>query len=177
MTCCKDCRFCETERDSDPSIGDCKRYPPAFNNKATRKNGEEVSLSCIVPEWWCNAWWPIVKLDDWCGEWKAKPELETKPEPEPERIGITRHYESSGHLSCTFQVPFHKMMKVLDLAGVQPAITMNQVPYYDPDEAYGVLRDMKPTAKKAVPKKPEAPPVKRKRKTAKKKPPARKTKK
>jgi len=177
MPCCKDCRFIETGRDQDETIGDCRRYPPVFNNKATKKNGGDVSLSCIVPEWWCSGWSPVVNLDDWCGEWQPIAELVSDPVPQPDQVLPTKDYESSGHLCCTFQTPLNKILKALDQAGVKPTIILDCIPYYGSSEAYEVLRGMKPIAKKAVTRKLKPSTIIKKSKVAKKKPINRKTRK
>jgi hypothetical protein len=60
---CERCRFWQAwanaPRDDDPTkpmVGDCRRGRPSITGD--RRYGDK---------------WPMVRFDDWCGEWLAKP--------------------------------------------------------------------------------------------------------
>jgi hypothetical protein len=67
---CKDCKFwmdfyIGTDDDEDCSLGNCKRFPPAFDTTRTwAMDGEENTDD------WRNWNSPVTRGHDWCGEFK-----------------------------------------------------------------------------------------------------------
>jgi hypothetical protein len=61
---CENCKFWEQEESDIPSMGLCHRYAP--RPVATHPVKGPESMDTV---------WPRTKGEEWCGEWKAKVEV------------------------------------------------------------------------------------------------------
>jgi len=59
---CKECRYFDSWGSSSEK-GECKRYAPRPNNRLLKEPDEFY------------AEWPLVTIDEWCGEFELDPKL------------------------------------------------------------------------------------------------------
>lgn len=62
---CFSCHWFETwNSDDDTSIGSCRAHAPRPVTFDDKKSSHDIETH--------NATWPVVRADDWCGEWKDR---------------------------------------------------------------------------------------------------------
>ena len=58
---CDGCKWM-SKRDSGKDFGECKRHPPVRAGMVNAYTYDHLGV------------WPLVRPDDWCGEFQAKPQ-------------------------------------------------------------------------------------------------------
>lgn len=64
---CFTCKFYGGSYDAEAGVGECRRFPPPYPGDVDRDRfGDD---------------WPLVRINQWCGEWQAAPDEEGYKRP------------------------------------------------------------------------------------------------
>ena len=70
---CASCRYAEPVAYEDDLVVQCRRYPPSLVGNGSMDTAGQV--------------WPQVAQQDWCGEYRLRPDPDRPPPPNPGRAG------------------------------------------------------------------------------------------